>query len=112
MRKETISEVEFITLEQSVIDVTNAARVRDEVREVSTTTRRLALDMSKVGFVDSSGLGEIVAIVRDIRKRGGAVVICCAQQSVQVLFKMVMLTQIVPICDTRDDALRAIGDAS
>ena len=71
---------------------------------------RLILDLSEVQFIDSSGLGKIVAALRAFRERGGDLRICGAQAPVEVLFTMVRLGDIVGIY--ADEAAAAEGFAA
>lgn len=57
----------------------------------------LALDLSDVGFVDSSGLGVLVAIHRHAEARGGSLVIRSVPPKVQRLFEITRLTDLLTV---------------
>lgn len=57
----------------------------------------LILDLTNVQFIDSSGLGKIIASLRIFREKGGEMRICSVRPPVQVLFTMVRLSEIVGI---------------
>ena len=47
------------------IDAASAIQFKERMREiVSTPSTRVVLDMSNVGFLDSSGLGAVVAVMK------------------------------------------------
>lgn len=52
----------------------------------------LALDLTEVGFVDSSGLGVIVGGLKHVRERGGDLVVIAADDS--PLAKLLALTNL------------------
>ncbi len=68
----------------------------------------LVLDLSKVDFIDSSGLGAILGL----RKRmpaGSDLVICGTTSSVSSMFKLTRLDRVFTIYKTIDDAIAALS---
>lgn len=54
-----------IRVQASRIDTAAAIRFKDRMRElVDTPARTVVLDMSEVTFLDSSGLGAVVAVMK------------------------------------------------
>lgn len=87
------------------LDTLSAGDFSAEYGPAAAAADRVILDLSLVQFVDSTGLGAILNLVRDTIARGARIAICCAQPSVKVLFRMVQLTKLVTIFDTRELAL-------
>lgn len=57
--------VTLLTVEASRIDAASAIQFKDNVRmHIAQATGRTILDLSQVDFVDSSGLGAIVAVFK------------------------------------------------
>lgn len=55
----------IVTLQVSRIDAASAIQFKDAMRELATrTSGRVILDMSQVTFLDSSGLGAVVAVMK------------------------------------------------
>jgi anti-anti-sigma factor len=89
------------------IDVLNSESFRTSLFSLMKGESRFVLDLSNVQFIDSSGLGKIVAALRSFRESGGEMRICGVQPPVQVLFTMVRLGEIVGIdADAQAAALR------
>lgn len=86
------------------IDVLTAPRFQEDLASAMEGVDRLILDLSEVQFIDSSGLGKIIANLRGFRERGGELRICGVQAPVQVLFSMVRLGDIVGIFAGREEA--------
>ncbi len=87
-----------------------ARRQIDEL--LDTGTVRLVLDLSGVRMIDSSGVGSLVAAHHRARAAGGAVCLCRVPPKVRRTFDVMLLHQILPIRDTRHEAiahLRGLG---
>lgn len=69
----------------------------------------LVLDLSNVRFVDSSGLGVIMATLRRIRGSGGDMVACNIQSQVRVLFDLIRLDRVMSVYDDRTAAAAAVS---
>ncbi|MGE4239242.1 STAS domain-containing protein [Ramlibacter sp.] len=69
--------------------------------------RKLVLDLEDVDFVDSSGLGAMVSILKALG--GGAVAICNAKGAVQSLFKLTRMDKVFALLGSRDEAVARLG---
>jgi anti-sigma B factor antagonist len=70
---------------------------------------RIILDLAGVDFVDSVGLGVVVAALKRVRSRGGDVVVAGAAPRVREVFEITRLDEIVALFPDVDDALAALG---
>ena len=107
MKTEVVEGITFFSLEERQIDTLNAEEVRLALTAACKNTSRVVLDLNEVQFIDSSGLGVLLALVREMHEKGGAITICCARPPVKALFRMVRLSNIVTINDTREDAVHS-----
>jgi len=69
----------------------------------------LALDLSGVGFIDSSGLGLIVRGFRQLHQRGGGLVLVRPSAAVRQLLATVRLDRVIPTVEDAGDARLALG---
>jgi anti-sigma B factor antagonist len=54
-----------VEVQESRIDAASAIQFKDRMREVTQDpSPRVVVDMSRVGFLDSSGLGAVVAVMK------------------------------------------------
>lgn len=97
-----------------LIKVHQLSQAIDDIVEARTSPG-VVLDVGDVDFVDSSGLGELLAAVKRVRKAGG--VLCLARPTAQ-LRRMLCLTNLaslVPVRSTVNDAVelcgKEVGDA-
>jgi len=89
-----------ITPDINHLDTLSAKDFSEEYAPLAAVASIIILDLSRVHFVDSTGLGSILTIVRDTLARGARIALCGAQPSVKVLFRMVQLGKLVTIVDT------------
>ena len=74
---------------------------------------RLVLDLDAVHFLDSAGLGEIVAARRRCRERGGALALARPRGKPRDLIALTRVDELVPVFDDLDAAVaRASGDSN
>jgi anti-sigma B factor antagonist len=66
---------------------------------------RLVLDFKEVQFLDSAGLGEIVALRRRCRERGGALVLARPRGKPRDLIALTRVDELVPVLDDLDAAV-------
>jgi anti-sigma B factor antagonist len=89
------------------------ARVAPEFREalaarIALGNRRLVLDVSAVSFIDSSGLGAIVATLKGAG-RAGDVVIAGACDAVATLFRLTRMDKVFRFTPTADAGVAALA---
>ena len=69
---------------------------------------RLVLDLSAVEFLDSSGLGAMVSILKALGNRG-TVLVCGARGAVLSLFQLTRMDKVFAILPTRADAVARLA---
>jgi len=69
---------------------------------------RIALDLSDVDFIDSSGLGAIVAALKQLAGRGDLVIVG-AKPAVANLFKLTRMDKVFRMYSAEADALAALA---
>lgn len=88
----------------------NATTFKDEVFElISAGTSRLVIDLGKVEFIDSSGIGALVGLLKRIGNRG-EIVVCGLSDTVRQMFKITRMDRVFASYDDRAAALRAIKE--
>jgi anti-sigma B factor antagonist len=67
--------------------------------------RRLLIDFSSTGYIDSSGLGALVSISKRIREAGGELRLSGLNEDLRSLFELTKLDTLFTITETPDQAL-------
>lgn len=70
--------------------------------------QQIVLDLSDVEFVDSSGLGAIIATMMALRPQG-KLMVCNLSDNVLALFRLTRMDRVIPVMDDADKALRAMS---
>jgi anti-anti-sigma factor len=70
---------------------------------------RIVLDLAAVMYIDSSGLGALVAAMKHARAAGGDIKVCALETDVRSLFEMTRLNTVLAVHATRQEAVAAWG---
>ena len=89
------------------VDVYTAPKLRERLVElVSDGHYKIIVDMTKVEFLDSTGLGVLVGGLKRVRSHDGSLALVCSQERILKIFRITGLTKVFPIYDTLDEALQ------
>lgn len=86
------------------IDVATAGELRDHLAGVCATEAWAIVDLSRVGFLDSAGLGVLVGALKRVRARGGTLQLVCPDRRIRDVFIVTGLARVFDIHDTVDGA--------
>lgn len=67
--------------------------------------RRILIDFSQTGYIDSSGLGALVSISKRIRESGGELRLSGLNEDLRSLFELTKLDTLFAIAETPQQAL-------
>ena len=100
------TEGEFEVIEVGgEIDVYTAPRLREAiVTAVDAGHTRLVIDVRKVDFLDSTGLGVLVGALKRVRGDGGSLDIVCTQERILKIFEITGLDKVFGLHATVDEA--------
>lgn len=88
------------------VDVVTAPQVRGEiVRLLGDGTGRLVLDMTRVPFLDSFGLGVLVGALKRSRAAGGSLGVVVTEPRVRSVFEVTGLDDVFDLYDSVEAAL-------
>jgi len=87
-----------VVVKEERIDIVNAETFKKALlRYIQKGKKVIVLDLGKVAFIDSSGLGALVFGLREARKRGGTLKLCHLQDQVRSIFEITRLNKIFEI---------------
>jgi anti-sigma B factor antagonist len=99
--------IEIVEVEGE-IDVYTAPRLRELLIElVNTGFYQLVVNMERVEFLDSTGLGVLVGGLKRVRAHDGSLDLVCTQERILKIFRITGLTKVFGIHDTVDEAIKA-----
>ncbi len=105
------SDVSIIEL-NGRLDAGSAKRVLAGVKELVKRNRlKIILDMGGVVFIDSAGVGILLASYRAVDAKGGAMKICAIQNQVKSIFSLTRLSEFFEVFSDRASAEKDFGES-
>ena len=90
------------------VDIATAPRVREHLIALLTDRSPfVVVDLDGVGFLDSTGLGVIVGVLKRARTLGGDLRLVCTQPSVRRVFEITALDRTMPLAASVEEAVSA-----
>jgi anti-sigma B factor antagonist len=87
------------------IDVYTAPQLRERLIElVESGARRVVVDLGRVEFLDSTGLGVLVGALKRLRGVGGELSLVCAQERLLKIFRITGLDRVFTLHGSVDAA--------
>jgi anti-sigma B factor antagonist len=88
------------------LDVAGAPMLKDAVSDaVKNGKPRLVIDLEGVSFVDSTGLGSVIAALKMVRSSQGDLRLAAPNQQVRVVLELTTLDRVFPYFATVEEAL-------
>ena len=90
------------------IDVYTAPRLREQLVDlVADGKYHLVVDMERVDFLDSTGLGVLVGGLKRVRTQDGSLRLVCTQDRILKIFRITGLDKVFPVFASVEAALSA-----
>jgi len=102
-----MGDVAIAELPVEELDASNAGELKRDIAPLLEAHAKLVIDLSRLRFVDSSGLGAFIACLRKLNAKGGDLKLCGMSKQVRAVFELVRMHRIFDIFGTREEALRA-----
>lgn len=110
MQIETINtdDLLIVRFNEKRLDARAAADFRAKISSsLKNDIKKLVINLSKTEFIDSSGLGAIVAVLKSMGN-GGEVAVCSENEPITQMFKLTRMDQIFNVLTCEEDAVAAI----
>ena len=106
---QTTSDVPVVRL-TGELDIDQAVRVREHLDKViDAGAVRLVIDLSDVSYIDSTGLGMLVAVHKRLVAEQGFYVLTVPRASQRKVFEITGLSTVLVIMESLEDALAHIS---
>jgi anti-sigma B factor antagonist len=90
------------------VDLRTSPQLREVLlRAARKKPERLVVDLSEVGYMDSSGVGTMVEIKRLVERGGGRLVLVALQPRVRSVFEVTQLDRFFDIANDINDAMHS-----
>jgi anti-sigma B factor antagonist len=102
-----IGDVAVASLPVEELDASNAGDFKRDMAPLLEAHTKLVVDLGRLRFVDSSGLGAFISCLRKLNGKGGDLKLCGMSKQVRAVFELVRMHRIFEIFGTREEAARA-----
>ncbi|HDP75938.1 MAG TPA: anti-sigma factor antagonist [Bacteroidales bacterium] len=105
---EKINDVMVISFsENSKLNVTVTQKIKTKVIKVITPNAKVALNLSGVSYVDSTGFGMLLSILRHCKNSNASLKLCNISPEVMELVKLLQLQTVFDIRESVDDCIKS-----
>ncbi|AVW92759.1 STAS domain-containing protein [Celeribacter baekdonensis] len=112
LNHQDFEDVRVVCVGENRIDAACAIQFKDEMRELSEAgPSRIILDLGNVEFLDSSGLGAVVAALKAVR-HGQRLELAALHPTVQRVFHLTRMDTVFTIHDSVSTAVEGVANAS
>ncbi len=92
------------------IDVYTSPKVKDAVGAlIDKGVYNLVIDLERVKYIDSTGLGVLIGGLKRVREHGGAVSLVCTNPQIKKIFDITGLVKIFGMYDSIPAAVKALA---
>ena len=109
MAVEQVNHVAVAVVPVEELDASNVTEFKRDMAPVLQAQLDLVLDLSRLRFVDSSGMGAILSCLRQLTARGGDLKLCGMNPQVRTVFELVRMHRIFDIYATPEEAVRGFA---
>ena len=105
IKEKIVGNVAVITITGNLMGGDETKEVHEKVKSlIADDIKKVVIDLSKVKWINSSGLGVLISCLTSLEKVDGALKIAGATEKVNSLF---MMTKLITIFDTYETVYRA-----
>ena len=102
----SVGQVQILDLSGKITIAEGAIELRHLIDDLLTSGRlKILLSLDKVGFVDSAGLGEVVACYKRALEKGGTIKILRPSGKVADLLSLTRITEIFEVYQDEGEAI-------
>jgi anti-sigma B factor antagonist len=106
VRRERGVDIAAVT---GAIDLSTVAALRERLFKLADGGQPLIIDLNRVTFIDSTGLGVLVGVSRRAAARGASVHAVCSQQQTRKLLWLTGVDRRIPLSATVNGALMLLA---
>jgi anti-sigma B factor antagonist len=108
LKTETIGEVVVAKVGISQLDIQTTEEFREEVASLASN-RHLVLDLGAVEFIDSTGLGALLSLLRKLKLNSGDLRLTGIGAQVLSIFRLVRMNRVFEIYPSVEEAVSSFS---
>ncbi|MBM4168667.1 MAG: STAS domain-containing protein [Ignavibacteria bacterium] len=107
IKEKMVGNVAVVSLKGNLMGEPDTTEVRDKIYSLlQDDVRKIVLDLGKVKWINSSGLGALISAVTSVKNKGGEMRLASVSDKVESLF---MITQLIKVFKTYESVDRAVA---
>jgi anti-sigma B factor antagonist len=103
----TVNGVAVVDCDGRLVFGEESASLRDAVRSLLLMNKNIVLNLGGVNYIDSGGLGTLVALYTTARNAGGSIRLASLTQRVGDLLQVTKLVTVFEVHDTVEQAVNS-----
>ena len=103
----TVDDIVIVDCSGRIVFGEESADLRDTVRMVISQSKRVILNLSGVTYIDSGGLGTLVALYTTARNNGGSIKLANLTDRVGDVMQVTKLVTVFEVYDSEQQAVQS-----
>jgi anti-sigma B factor antagonist len=104
-----VSGVTIVDCSGRIVFGEESALLRDTLKKLISENNQILLNLAGVNYIDSGGLGTLVALYTTAQNAGGAVKLASLTQRVDDLLQVTKLLTVFEVYDSEEKAIKSFG---
>ncbi|ELS30224.1 MULTISPECIES: STAS domain-containing protein [Pseudanabaena] len=105
-----MSDAVLVLEPKNIIDSVTGSQIRQEVGEkLNEGVEIILIDLTHITFMDSSGLGAMVATLQGVRAKGAELYLCSLNDQIKILMDLTKMNNVFKILPDRSAFDKAIA---
>lgn len=111
LAEETKEGVLIITPQVDSLDANDTTEFKEKINILIKRheNTRVVVDLHHVQFIDSSGLGAFLSLLRSLHAHGGELKLACMNKQIRTLFELVSMHKVFEIFNNLSDAVNSFS---
>jgi anti-sigma B factor antagonist len=103
----TVDGITVVDCDGRLVFGEESANLRDTVKSLLSQNNQLVLNLGGINYIDSGGLGTLVALYTTARSAGGAIKLAALTQRVGDLLQVTKLLTVFEVYDSVEEAVQS-----
>jgi anti-sigma B factor antagonist len=103
----TVQDILVLNCDGRIVFGEESAELRDSVKALIAQNKKIVLNLGGVSYIDSGGLGTLVALYTTAHNSGGSIKLCNLTQRVGDLLQVTKLLTIFEVYETEEEAIQS-----
>jgi anti-sigma B factor antagonist len=113
VRTRRMGDVTVVDIAGRIVLGKESATLRELVSQLTNDgSRKLLFNLAEVSYIDSSGLGNLVSALTNVRRQGGELKLVNLNKNVHDLIQITRLYTVFDVFDGEAEALRSFGQSA